>query len=115
MKLCRVCTVICDGPYCPKHKGNNPRANKRPDPFYVSTPWKHLQKYMAVRNPICQRILNGIQCMNPSIICHHFRGIHTAPQLRLDPRNLAMLCRGCHPDYETPEWKVGVDYVPTNT
>jgi 5-methylcytosine-specific restriction protein A len=100
-------------PYCDKHLHTNERATKKPDPFYNSPEWRRLQPFLKRKNSICQRKVNGVQCMNPSVICHHLRGIHTAPELKLDPNNLVMLCREHHPDDETPLWKVGADYVPT--
>jgi len=114
---CRApgCGTLVRGKYCERHLHDNPRSNQKTDPFYQSPEWIRTRKWRRSRNPICQRIVNGVQCMNPSYHCHHKLGIHTAPELRLDPNNLVMLCRHCHPDYETPEWREGIDYVPSDT
>ena len=109
------CTELVRGHYCVRHLHTNDRSTKGTDPFYISTAWQKLRKFLRARNPVCQRIVNGARCHEPSYLVHHLRGIHAASELRLDPSNLVCLCRAHHPDYDTPDWQVSVDYAPTES
>jgi hypothetical protein len=112
---CRAagCSELVTGKYCAKHVHNNVRSNRTGDPFYLSMPWIRMRDFIRCRNPICQRIVNGVRCFQPAAICHHLVGINESVELRLDPRNLVAVCRHHHPDEPTPQWREGIDYSPT--
>lgn len=68
------------------------------------------------RNPICQKILrSGQQCTNPAWVVHHLISPRECPARFLDATNVVALCESCHPGGAegTPEWRAGVDYVPS--
>jgi len=76
-----------------------------------------VQRFRALiicRNVICQRLINGEQCHNFSVIMHHLVSPVDAPHLQLVTSNVVMLCRRCHPNESgTPSWRVGIDFVKT--
>jgi len=70
---------------------------------------------VLAHNPICQRLgHNGEQCRRPSRVVHHLKAPGTDAKKFFDIKNLIALCSECHPSSEgTPDWKPGVDFVPT--
>lgn len=113
---CRAvgCTELVNGQYCAKHQHTNERSTKVTDPVYLTTAWRKFSKFIRVRNPICQRIVNGAQCMRPATLVHHLVSPRLLPTGLLDPANVCALCAGCHPpDEGTPHWKPGTDFTPT--
>jgi 5-methylcytosine-specific restriction endonuclease McrA len=112
---CRVtgCEELVTAPYCAKHLHNNPRSNKRADEAYDHN-WSKLSAWLRRRNAQCQKLTRGIRCTNLSQLVHHLVSPRVNPALRLDPENCVCLCRACHPiDEGTPDWRAGVDFVPT--
>lgn len=51
--------------------------------------WQQLRKRMLHDHPACH-------CGAPAVEVHHVLSIRERPDLRLDPSNLACLCRSCH-------------------
>lgn len=48
-------------------------------------------------HPICQGTLpGGRKCRKQSKDCDHIEPIELRPDLALDPKNLAALCKSCH-------------------
>ncbi len=94
------------------------RFRKKNDPvnrLYWLASWFRFKLHCLNRNPICQRIIRGEQCHNPAWVVHHLISPRERPDLFLDATNVVCLCANCHPGGEegTPEWKEGVDYVPS--
>jgi hypothetical protein len=112
---CRVagCETLVTTKYCGKHQHDNPRSNQTTNPCYLTTAWRKCTKWIQNRNPVCQKINNGVQCMRLSTLTHHLISPRVAPDRLLDPTNLVALCARCHPREDTPNWKPGIDFVPT--
>jgi hypothetical protein len=127
--ICRQtgCGQPTVGPYCSKHITENSKldyrrfVNKNDSIgalYRLRGAWPKLRNFLRVRNPVCQRLHNGVQCPNPSVIGHHLISPRISPDpwhTLLDPKNVVMLCAGCHPGGEagTPHWREGIDFVPT--
>lgn len=69
-------------------------------------------------NPICQRIIDGVRCTNPSKEVHH---LSANLKRFFDPSNLVALCPGCHiktkgdpvdapREYADTKWILGAVY-----
>jgi hypothetical protein len=112
--------------YCEKHithAGDAERLRNKMrrenDPIwremYETARWRHFRKWLINQNVICQRIIGGVQCTNPSYLVHHILSPRVRPDLFTDPTNTVCLCgSGCHPNTEsTPDWIAGRDYVKT--
>jgi hypothetical protein len=112
---CRVpgCMELVSGHYCAKHLHANPASQKETDEWYKTGAWRRFAMWIRSMNPMCQRLTHGVQCMKPGALVHHLISPRTRPDLLLDPKNVCTLCRAHHPDFDTPGWKVGVDYVET--
>lgn len=112
--------------YCEKHiahagdsvrKRNKMRRENDPiwREMYETARWKHFRRWLINQNPICQRLIGGVQCTNPSYLVHHCLSPRIRPDLFVEARNCVCLCgSGCHPNTEsTPNWKAGVDFCET--
>jgi hypothetical protein len=112
---CRVagCSELVRGKYCQKHLHDNARSNQETDPCYLTSEWRKFTKWIQMKNCICQRINNGVRCMNPSTLTHHLISPKIAPSRLCDPTNVCALCAGCHPKTDTPFWREDKDFVPT--
>jgi hypothetical protein len=112
--------------YCADHqKANTAKEAKKlyyherdaNDPVrkLYGTPWKHFVEWLETQgNVMCQRLEDGEQCNRFKDLYHHLISPRTRPDLMLDPKNVIGLCRQHHPDTDgTPEWREGVDYIPT--
>jgi hypothetical protein len=75
--------------------------------------WRQLSINMRNLNPICCRLIDGEQCHNPATVTHHLVSPRKDARLFLNAKNLTTLCEHCHPDDDTPMWRVGVDIVQT--
>lgn len=83
--------------------------------MYHSAAYKlRFQPAMKRQNPVCQRLVDGAQCHNPSTILHHLNEPNTTTEF-YDAKNVVMLCTVHHPGGRagTPEWQEGRDYVKT--
>jgi 5-methylcytosine-specific restriction enzyme A len=124
--ICRQpgCGKYVQGDYCPEHLKDNAvkqydhaRASDKTRKLYYTARYRRFRDFLQGRNPICQKINNGVRCNRPSSVLHHLVD-PDAPgglALFLTASNAVMLCPSCHPGGEagTPNWKVNVDYVPT--
>jgi len=105
---------LVSGKYCAKHLHANPESQKETDEWYKTGNWRKFAMFIRVRNPMCQRLINGVQCMRPAALVHHLISPRVLPSGLLDPANVVALCRSCHPDTEgTPHWRSGKDFFPT--
>lgn len=113
---CRYTTRNRPG-YCDEHKAaaRNKLAANRPGYMENTSAWKRFKEALRGNgNVLCQRIEHGERCNQPVEIYHHLLGSNQRPDLIFDPQNVIGLCRGHHPNTDgTPDWKPGVDYVPT--
>jgi hypothetical protein len=114
---------VLDGKYCPAHQAANStkeydKVRGKHDPnrkLYWTARYRRFRDFLAVRNPICVRINNGVRCSRPSNVLHHIVSPDVAPELFLTASNAVMLCENCHPGGTagTPDWKPNVHYVPS--
>lgn len=127
-RACRFsgCGVLTREPngFCEKHQVNandvrNAHNKQRmaTDPVWKMYGWRWqlLKKMLRVQGWVmCQRLINGVQCMQMAELYHHIWSPRVRPDLMYAPENICGLCREHHPDSEgTPEWIAGHDYVPT--
>ena len=88
---------------------------------YHTTAWLKLSKLVRDLNPMCQRIRRdglysdkGEPCRNPSTLVHHIISPRQDETRFLRLENLLALCSECHPPTEgSPNWREGIDYIPT--
>jgi 5-methylcytosine-specific restriction protein A len=108
--------------YCPEHQKNNSvkaydaaRRDAATRRLYFSTAYLKFRNFLMCRNAQCQRIENGIRCMEMSRVLHHLIDPKIRPGLFLKASNCVCLCFAHHPGGEagTPTWEVGRDYVAT--
>ena len=129
MRICRQigCGQYVDGEYCPAHIDKNSskfslrdQNRKLYDPawaMYNKTSWRKFRALMLSLNSVCQRLHNGERCHNWASLVHHIVSPKQNEGLFLTASNVICLCtHGCHPTTEgnPTDWKVNVDYVPTN-
>jgi 5-methylcytosine-specific restriction protein A len=57
--------------------------------------WKKMSERLRAQHPLCQDCLANDR-VTPSEHCHHIVPISVDPSRRLDPSNIAVLCRACH-------------------
>jgi hypothetical protein len=121
-KACKRCGVAHtnEGGYCDGCKPEDTQKNDRIDRLYHTAAWMRFSKMMRGKNPICQRIdkdfRTGLpeQCHTPSQEVHHILSPRVHPANMWKAENVVCLCRSHHPKGEgTPNWKPGIDYVPT--
>jgi hypothetical protein len=115
--------AVTNAGYCPAHVRNNSetrydkaRASDATRKMYNSVRYRRFREFLLVRNPICQRIENGIRCHRPSSVLHHLIDPDTPGGLDkfLLAENCCMVCPGHHPGGQPgTNWLVNIDYVPT--
>jgi 5-methylcytosine-specific restriction enzyme A len=101
-----------------QRRAETDRFRKKNDPcrkMYNTSAWFRFRWFVLNRNPICQRIVKGVQCRDAATVVHHLLSPRQRPDLFLEPTNVLCLCAGCHPGGEegTPLWRVDIDYVPS--
>jgi len=114
--------------YCLKHITDNTylrsRAaydanRKQHDPIwklYRCIQWtkRFRDHFFGSGNVVCQRIIDGQRCNQPTTDLHHLISPRVRRDLMYSPQNVVGLCKGHHPTTEgTPHWKPLVDYVLT--
>lgn len=127
-KICAQpgCTDVAEQgkDFCLKHQEDNyrkqaarDRVRHETDKLYYRAPWLTFRVTIIRQNPICQRIVKGEQCRNPSRVVHHLISPRVDKSKFLNPKNVAALCESCHPGGTegTPDWVPGVDFVPTKS
>jgi hypothetical protein len=123
-KACKRCFVAHtnDGGYCDAclPAEDTPRKHDHIDRLYHTAAWLRFSKMMRGLNPICQRIDRDYRTGDPEQCRTQSQEVHHILSPRVDPANMwkgtnvVCLCRSHHPKNEgTPDWKPGVDYVPT--
>jgi 5-methylcytosine-specific restriction enzyme A len=109
------CPELVTEHYCERHRFSNPESNKKADSWYQG-PWPKFSVFLRVRNPVCQRLIEGKQCTRASALVHHLISPRINLSLLLVPTNCVCLCRQCHPQDEgTPNWREGFDFIPTRS
>jgi hypothetical protein len=115
--------AVTNAEYCPLHVRDNQetrydhaRASDKTRKMYGTAWYKKFRHFLLVRNPMCQRLINGAVCRNPSSVLHHLVD-PDAPgglaKFRL-AENCVMVCPLHHPGGQPgTNWKCGVDYSPT--
>lgn len=69
---------------------------KKPDPFYLSKPWRKVRAVALARdNFLCQRCLKRGRITAAAVV-HHIKPLETHPSLGLALHNLQSLCMRCH-------------------
>lgn len=70
---------------------------KKPDPFYLSKPWRKIREAALCRdNYLCQICLKKRGRIRTAVIVHHVLPIETHPEKALVLENLQSLCMPCH-------------------
>ena len=114
--LCPGCSLL--GAWaagrCPEHEQaarlaqNAARARRDPVP---RGDWEKFRKMLfAQGNLICQRVVDGRRCKNPTTVFHHILDREHFPTLALDWRNVVGVCAGHH---QRPHDIDQGAYVPT--
>jgi 5-methylcytosine-specific restriction endonuclease McrA len=76
-------------------KPSETQSEKKTDPFYLSTPWRKLRKYVLQLNPLCFYCkLKGITTL--AVIGDHFRPRKLYPEQSLEQDNIKGCCEQCH-------------------
>jgi hypothetical protein len=110
--------------YCEKHTAHvNDARNMRNKMRMENDPvwelygyrWTLLRKAIRAQGWVqCQRIINGVRCLQMADIYHHLWSPRTRPDLAYVPDNICGVCREHHPVTEgSPEWIANKDYIPT--
>lgn len=101
--------------YCSQHVPADTRTARPLEHLYRRKHWlKLFRPRFLANNPICQRVINGDRCHEPAHQLHHLIEPRTVEQF-YDWRNIIGLCPGHHAPWKgTPDWKINVDYAPTN-
>lgn len=113
--------------YCADHLRSNTARDKKREYYaerekndkvralYHTAAWARLKRIRFNRNPMCQRLIDGVQCRWRATLLHHLISPRQRPDLFLEPANTVCLCANCHPDTPgTPDWVEGVDYAPSD-
>jgi hypothetical protein len=105
------------------HRGNNESNNEihRPqaanfmatDKRYNLAAHRRFRAAVADCNPMCQRVVDGKQCMHPSVICHHLISPKVDASKALSADNVVMVCRNHHPNTTGENPRDENHYVPT--
>jgi hypothetical protein len=115
------CPVLISHParYCEKHAAKESKRQydaKRSDEVWLlyQTPrWKKFRAWFLRMNVICQRVIDGKQCMNWATLVHHRRGLRSHPEDLCDADHCAALCAEHH---HPGDGDLGDEvYVPTIT
>lgn len=89
--------LISSGRYCDDHKRRRKKKawHSNYKSFYNSTAWKDLRSFIYQRDRgLCQRC--GKFVFGKDAHCHHIIPISEAPELKLHPDNIKLLCPECH-------------------
>ena len=85
----------------------------RVDKFYHTSEWERFSKTCRSCNPLCQLIVDGVQCRFPSAEVHHLASPRADWQRRMDPANVVCLCPEHHPKSVGEASNSVREYVPT--
>jgi hypothetical protein len=107
--------------FCERHRGRsaNPLAENPVASLYNSPAWRKTSHLVRSHNSLCQRLINGKQCTEPSRLVHHRLSPYRRRDLFLSiydengVSQLIALCQSHHPDVDTPDWREGVDFTRT--
>jgi hypothetical protein len=96
-------TLVKGSKYCPRHaeqakrREYDERNSDEVRKLYHTKRWEKFTWYMIVRNPQCQRLVDGKQCEQSSKICHHIVSPRVALHLMFDAENILCVCVAHHP------------------
>jgi hypothetical protein len=99
-----MCPVLLSGSerYCPKHaEKNKQRTNesRRTDEvrsMYKTAVWIRFQQWFIRKHPVCERVIDGVRCLQPSKVAHHFISPRERPDLFTTEENLRAVCLTHH-------------------
>lgn len=97
----------------PNLRWHKPGERDNVDRFYHTAEWERFSKTFRALNPICQLIVDGVQCRYPSKEVHHLVSPRVNFNKRVDPANAVALCPEHHPKSEG-EPDIPREYVPTH-
>lgn len=84
------------------------------DRMYHLAAWKRCRDTVMAMNPICQCLnLEGEQCRDAAVICHHIVSPYADATRFFDWRNLVAVCRTHHPNTEGEDLKHPNRYAVT--
>jgi hypothetical protein len=84
----------------------------RRNPLYQTRAWRNLSALLRQKNPICQRLEDGVQCNRKSEVVHHLQSPDKNPSAALAWPNLVAVCTAHHPAGR-PGASVVEEYVAT--
>ncbi len=84
---------------CPEHahKVNRERGKARRGNRVYNATEDRFRASVFSQNPFCQRVIDGVRCRYPALIIHHVLEVSKRPDLKLDQRNVVMVCVLHHP------------------
>jgi hypothetical protein len=88
--------------YCPKHatknkeRVNEGRRNDEVRKLYKRSFWLRFQAWFLRHHPVCQRVIDGIRCLQPAKVVHHVMSPRDRPDLFLDEDNCRAVCLAHH-------------------
>jgi hypothetical protein len=105
------CLRRTQGKYCKVHVKNNQAGQlryvldkeRRKDPIwklYRCAAWPRCRDAFLSVNPICMRIVDGVQCREAAVICHHLISPRVRQDLMYSFSNLKAVCEAHHPNTE---------------
>jgi 5-methylcytosine-specific restriction enzyme A len=100
------CPKLSDAAYCEDHRKQVSKergARKQADEtwqLYQTPQWKKFRAWFIKLNPICQRIIDGKQCMNWATLIHHRKAVRTHQHLLTLASNCVGLCADHHSNHE---------------
>lgn len=91
------CPNLTRGPYCDECKPKQNRKH-RSDNFYRSAAWLRLRRAHLREHPLCVDCVEDPSIDPPALATEvdHVQSIRDRPDLKLDPSNLASLCKSHH-------------------
>jgi|SRR5258708_39661911 len=85
------------------------------DRMYDQRAWRRFRQWVLRLNPICQRIVDGQQCMSFAVEVHHVISPRVDPNRFRDATNVLCLCKRHHHKEEGEDLSKQRSYVPTVT
>jgi len=88
--------------YCPKHATKNKqhvnegRRNDEVRKLYKRSFWIRFQAWFLRKHPVCQRVIDGIRCLQPATVVHHMLSPRDRPDLFIDEDNCRAVCASHH-------------------
>jgi hypothetical protein len=89
--------------FCPKHAAktkeriNEARRNDEIRKLYKRTFWTEFRDWFLRHHPVCQRVIDGVRCLQPATVVHHLLSPRDRPDLFTTESNCRAVCAAHHP------------------